>query len=259
MNFDEFTGQVIHRLELPGTGEAVRAVRATLQPLGQRLQAGQAKNLGASLPMEVGWYLTGAVEKHGQRFDWEEYVERVAEIEGREFTEAAYDAQVLVDLVSEQVAPSEVDQIRDQLPGGRSSENWGKLFAVVDAGGWGASRASPDAPEAAAPRGDGSPERAANAPSTVEKGGGQFEGISLLLCENPLPPIEEAIEAAAAELPNSNHYTEPHSDPLRELLADRLSVPRETIHVNAGSELILRQLFDRFGQRVHLVTPTYPL
>jgi histidinol-phosphate aminotransferase len=36
-------------------------------------------------------------------------------------------------------------------------------------------------------------------------------------------------------------------------------VPEALIHVNAGSELILRQLFDRFGQQVHLLTPTYPL
>jgi hypothetical protein len=30
MNFDEFTGEIQHRLELPGTGETVRAIRATL-------------------------------------------------------------------------------------------------------------------------------------------------------------------------------------------------------------------------------------
>ena len=87
-----------------------------------------------------------------------------------------------------------------------------------------------------------------NQPSTVEKGGSGFEGVTLLLCENPLPPIEEAIEAAREELPRSNHYTEPYSAPLRELLADRVGVPVEHLHVNAGSELILRQLFDRFGR-----------
>jgi len=38
MNFEEFTGQVQNRLELPGTGEAVRAVRATLTTLGERIQ-----------------------------------------------------------------------------------------------------------------------------------------------------------------------------------------------------------------------------
>ena len=32
--------------------------------------------------------------------------------------------------------------------------------------------------------------------SLAEKGGGAFRGIKLLLCENPLPPIDEAIAAA---------------------------------------------------------------
>ena len=95
--------------------------------------------------------------------------------------------------------------------------------------------------------------------SKLEKGGGSFAGIKLLLCENPLPPLDEAIEAARAELPRSNHYTEAHSAPLRRLLADRLAVPEGLIHINAGSELILRQIFDRFADRVHLLTPTYPL
>ena len=95
--------------------------------------------------------------------------------------------------------------------------------------------------------------------SILEKGGGAFEGIKLLLCENPLPPIEEAIAAAQAEVPRSNYYTEPFSEPLRRFIADNIGVPHRLVHINAGSELILRQLFDRLGQRVHLLTPTYPL
>jgi histidinol-phosphate aminotransferase len=95
--------------------------------------------------------------------------------------------------------------------------------------------------------------------SRLEKGGGTFTGIKLLLCENPLPPLDEAIEAARAELPRSNFYTEAHSAPLRRMLAERLEVPERLIHINAGSELILRQNFDRFGQQVHLLTPTYAL
>ncbi len=43
-----------------------------------------------------------------------------------------------------------------------------------------------------------------------EKGGGSFTGLKLLLCENPLPPIDAAIEAARIELPRSNLYTEAH-------------------------------------------------
>lgn len=37
----------------------------------------------------------------------------------------------------------------------------------------------------------------------AEKGGGTFQGIKLLPCENPLPPIEEAVVAAQAEVPHS--------------------------------------------------------
>ena len=92
-----------------------------------------------------------------------------------------------------------------------------------------------------------------------EKGGGSFHGIKLLLCENPLPPIDEAIAAARAEAAHSNYYTEPYSAPLRQLISEQLGVAERLIHINAGSELILRQLFDRFGRQVHLLTPTYGL
>lgn len=137
MNFDEFTGEVQHRLELPGTGETVRAIRATLMTLGERIPAGAAEDLAASLPMEVRWYLTGAVGEHGQRFDWQEFVSRVSEIEACEPSEAAYHARVIIDLVRTQVPPSDFQQLRDQLPEDQQDENWEKLFEVVDAGGWG--------------------------------------------------------------------------------------------------------------------------
>jgi histidinol-phosphate aminotransferase len=93
----------------------------------------------------------------------------------------------------------------------------------------------------------------------MEKGGGTFHGIKLLLCENPLPPIDEAVAAAGAELAQSNYYTEAYSAPLRRLISEQLGISERLIHINAGSELILRQLFDRFGRQVHLLTPTYVL
>jgi histidinol-phosphate aminotransferase len=96
-------------------------------------------------------------------------------------------------------------------------------------------------------------------PATVEKGGGTAEGIKLLLCENPLSPLPAAVDAAVGAVPESNYYTEPYSAPLKTRIADTIGVDEEHVHVNAGSELILRQLFDRFGRQVHLLTPTYPL
>jgi len=92
-----------------------------------------------------------------------------------------------------------------------------------------------------------------------EKGGGSFKGIKLLLCENPLPPLDEAIAAARSEVPLGNYYTEPYSEPLRKLISGMIGITERMIHINSGSELILRQLFERFGERVHLLAPTYSL
>ncbi|WP_340101413.1 DUF2267 domain-containing protein [Salinibaculum salinum] len=136
MDFDEFTGEIQHRLELPGTGETVRAIRATLLTLGQRIPAGNAEDLAASLPMEIRWYLTGAVAEHGQRFDWQEFVARVSDIEGEDPRDAAYHARVIIDLVRTVVPESDFRELRDQLPESEDDENWRKLFEVVDAGGW---------------------------------------------------------------------------------------------------------------------------
>lgn len=140
MDFDEFTGTIQHRLELPGTGETVRAIRATLSTLGQRIPAGAAEDFAASLPLEIRWYMTGAVSDHGQRFDWQEFLSRVAEIEHAERADAAHHARVIVDLTAGIVPESDLQQLRDQLPEDDSDEDWGQLFELVDAGGWAATR-----------------------------------------------------------------------------------------------------------------------
>ncbi|QLG61871.1 DUF2267 domain-containing protein [Halorarum salinum] len=137
MDFDEFTGTIQHRLELPGTGETLRAIRATLMTLGRRIPEGAAEDLAASLPMEIRWYMTGAIHDHGQRFDWREFVSRVAEIENADGADAAYHARVIVDLVHTLVPESDFRQLRDQLPESEDDENWGQLFEIVDGGGWG--------------------------------------------------------------------------------------------------------------------------
>jgi len=135
MDFDEFTGQLQHRLELANTGEAVRAARATLMALGQRIPEGNAADLAASLPMEIKWYMTGAVHEHGQRFDWQEFVSRVSETENADLSDAAYHARVVIDLVHSVVPASDFQQLRDQLPESDDDEDWQELFELVDAGG----------------------------------------------------------------------------------------------------------------------------
>jgi len=87
--------------------------------------------------MEIKWYITGAVDDHGQRFDWQEFISRVSEITKADPTESAYHTRVIIDLVETVVPESDFQQLRDQLPESEDDENWRKLFEVVDAGGWG--------------------------------------------------------------------------------------------------------------------------
>ena len=132
MNFDEFTGQAQNRLGTADTGQTLRAIRATLSTLGSRIPEENAADLAASLPIEIKWYLTGPVTEHGQRFDWPTFIERVSEIEGCDQSDAAYHARVIVALVSEVAPRSDVEQLRDMLPGGHGSDEWGSLFELVD-------------------------------------------------------------------------------------------------------------------------------
>lgn len=126
MKYDDFMGAVQHRLELPETGRAVRATRAVLQTLGERLQAGEADDLAGPLPMEVDYYLESA--DSGQRFDYDEFVGRVADRAKVERPDAVYYGKAVVGLVSEMVPASELEQVRAQLP-----EDYADLFELVDA------------------------------------------------------------------------------------------------------------------------------
>ena len=125
MNYDDFMGQVQHRLELAKTSEAVRATRVVLTTLGERLQAGEAEDLASPLPMEIDRFLTEA--ESGQRFSFEEFVDRVAERGGEDRPEAIYHAKVVVGLLAEVVPEGEMTQVRDQLP-----DDYEALFEIVD-------------------------------------------------------------------------------------------------------------------------------
>jgi uncharacterized protein (DUF2267 family) len=127
VRFAEFVGQLQHRLELPGEGEAVRAARATLTTLGERLQSGEADDLASSLPMEIDRFLRTA--DSGQRFPYEEFLDRVAEREGSDRSAAARHAAVVVGLVSEVTPAGEMAQVRGGLPA-----EYDPLFELVDEG-----------------------------------------------------------------------------------------------------------------------------
>ena len=126
MKYNEFTGQVQHRLELAEVGQAVRATRAVLTTLGERLHEGEANDLASPLPMEIDRYLTDAA--HGQRFDYPEFLDRVADREGVDRSDANYHAQQVLTVLADVVPPGNLEKVRNGLP-----EDYEKLFSMVDA------------------------------------------------------------------------------------------------------------------------------
>lgn len=114
MTYDEFVGHVQNRARLGSTGDAVKAIRATLETLGERLFGGEADELAAQLPQEIGEYLRSGGEK--QKYSLDEFLERVNEREGIDKPDAVYHVRVVLEVVGEAVSKGEIEDARAQLP-----------------------------------------------------------------------------------------------------------------------------------------------
>ena len=116
MKYEEFLGQVQARARLADMEEAVRATRATLQTLAERVSEGGADSLAAQLPTEIGYYLkinAPALEKFG----FQEFIKRVTEKEGGKVDEpdAAHHARAVLSVVTDATS-GEMPKICEQLP-----------------------------------------------------------------------------------------------------------------------------------------------
>jgi uncharacterized protein (DUF2267 family) len=76
---DEFT-TLVAQLARTGRGRAERAIRATLETLAERIDAGEARHLADELPDELAPYLNTTTP--AARFDIDEFLHRVADREG---------------------------------------------------------------------------------------------------------------------------------------------------------------------------------
>lgn len=123
MQFDEFTGKVQNKAKLATTGEALKAIRATLETLAERTAGKEAENLAAQLPEEIGRYLRG---KHiVESFSLADFFDRVTEKEGVDKPVAVYHARAVIDVLKEAVSAGEIEDLRAQLP-----DDWDPLFEM---------------------------------------------------------------------------------------------------------------------------------
>lgn len=127
MQYAQFIGHVQHRAQLPDHQQAIRATRATLETLGERLTGGEAKDLAAQLPPEIGKFLVSA-HSNGS-FDLDEFFHRVRDRESVDMPIAVYHARVVIEVLKEAVSEGEWRDVRAQLP-----RDYNRLF---DAGSHG--------------------------------------------------------------------------------------------------------------------------
>jgi uncharacterized protein (DUF2267 family) len=127
MTFDKFMGEVQHRAQLPSTGDALRTTQAVLQTLGERLDAGEAKDLASQLPRELGTSLQ--TFEHSVRMSLDEFFRRVSARAAVDVPAAVYQTRVVFELLQQAVSAGEIKDVRSQLP-----PEWGELFEAGSAG-----------------------------------------------------------------------------------------------------------------------------
>jgi len=127
MKYDAFIGEVENRARLPSRGDAVRATQAVLETLAERIRQGEADDLAAQLPPEIGTYLRGG--ETTERFDVDEFFLRVAAKETADLPDAVHHARAVMDVLKEAVTTGELDDIKAQLP-----DNYKPLFEAGSEG-----------------------------------------------------------------------------------------------------------------------------
>ena len=125
MKHDEFVSELQHRVDAPSRGQTLHTTHAVLETLGERLQEGEAEDLAGPLPIEIDRFLTDA--DSGQQFDYDEFLERVAEREDADVADAAFHAQAVMALVAEAIPGGLLEDVRANLP-----SEYDDLFELVD-------------------------------------------------------------------------------------------------------------------------------
>ena len=109
--------------------EARRAARSTLRTLGQRITRGEARDIAAFLTGGLQEILMSALER-AERFGLDQFVRRVAELEGVDEATAYRHVQAVFVALGEAVAPGELSDMAAQLP-----KDFDPLHAAARSGG----------------------------------------------------------------------------------------------------------------------------
>ncbi|GAA4511184.1 MULTISPECIES: DUF2267 domain-containing protein [Nonomuraea] len=119
MRHDDFVGQVQARARLGDRAHAERAIRASLETLGERLPESLADKLAAQLPHEIGENLR-RTEVYGglgtgEHFGREEFIRRVGARAGVDDRRAVFLARVVFEVTDEATQGRIMTKVRESL------------------------------------------------------------------------------------------------------------------------------------------------
>ena len=124
MQTDEFLGQVQNKARVATLGEAMRATRATLETLAERLGPDETRHLAAQLPHEIQLFLADAGMPMPERFSLAEFLLRVCAREGIDLSDSTHHARAVIDVLTRAVSPAEIGEVLERLP-----DDYRRLFA----------------------------------------------------------------------------------------------------------------------------------
>ncbi|URM89149.1 DUF2267 domain-containing protein [Streptomyces sp. MRC013] len=129
MRHDEFLARVRERGEYRDQEEAAQITRAVLEVLGHRITPGEASDLAAQLPGDLGDVLTADAGegRPTDRFGIEEFYRRVGERTGARPRTAQWDASAVLSTLADAVSGGELNQVISQLP-----SSYAVLFGKAD-------------------------------------------------------------------------------------------------------------------------------
>lgn len=124
MQTHEFLGQVQNKARLATLGEAMRATRATLETLAERLGPDETRHLAAQLPHEIKLFLSDGGLPAPERFSSDEFLLRVCAREGVDLPLSTHHARAVIDVLTKAVSPGEIRDVLDRLP-----DDYRRLFS----------------------------------------------------------------------------------------------------------------------------------
>jgi uncharacterized protein (DUF2267 family) len=129
MQTEEFLGQVQNKAQLATLGEAMRATRATLETLAERLGPDETRHLAAQLPHEIQLFLSDTGLPIAERFSSDEFLLRVCAREGIDLPLSTNHARAVIEVLTQAVTPGEIVDMLERLP-----DDYRRLFVGSEGG-----------------------------------------------------------------------------------------------------------------------------